>query len=225
MSLQQGFGVLVVDVHHTHITALEQLTLPAAVFLKGLVLTGADVVRRKVGEHAHIVVHTGHAVHHQALAGHLHQGRVAAGIQELPEGLLQLVAFRGDVGGGGLALGAGHADHGHLAGGVAKEVGAHQSHGIAAAFHLHHGHARHGGQVDVVLNDQCADALGGTVCGKLVAVALGAHDAHEQQARGRLAAVINDVVDLGLRAALHQRVRHTLHQLFQFHTVYAPPKH
>ena len=129
------------------------------------------------------------------------------------------------VGGGGLALGAGHADHGHLAGGVAKEVGAHQSHGIAAAFHLHHGHARHGGQVDVVLDDQCADALGGAVGGKLVAVALGAHDAHEQQARGRLAAVINDVVDLGLRAALHQCVRHALHQLFQFHTVYAPPKH
>ena len=174
MAFQQGFGVLIVNVHHAHVAALEQLALPAAVLLKGLVLTGADVIRRKVGEHAHIVVHTGHAVHHQALAGNLHQRGVTACIQKLPEGLLQFVAFRSGVGsflvaahiinavgadhahlaacsfqhaldhvgGSGLALGAGHTDHGHLAGRVAEKVRAHQSHGIAAAFHLDHGHAR-----------------------------------------------------------------------------------
>ena len=98
VAFQKCFGILIVNVHHAHVAALEQLALPAAVLLKGLVLAGADVIRRKVGEHAHIVVHTGHAVHHQALAGNFHQRGVAACIQKLPEGLLQLVTFRGGVG-------------------------------------------------------------------------------------------------------------------------------
>ena len=240
VAFQQGGGVLVVNVHHAHVAALEQLSLPAAVLLKGLVLAGADVIRRKVGEHAHIVVHARHAVHHQALTGYLHQRGIAAGIQKLPEGLLQLVAFRGGVGGvlvaahivdavgadhahlaacgfqhaldhvggGGLALGAGHADHGHLAGRVAEEVRAHQSHGIAAAFHLDHGHARQGGKVDVVLDDQCADTLCRAVGGKLMAVTLGAHDAHEQKARCRLAAVVDDIRDLGVQTALRKGKGH-----------------
>ncbi|SCI03647.1 Uncharacterised protein [uncultured Clostridium sp.] len=203
-------------------------------------LAGADVIRRKVGEHAHIVVHTGHAVHHQALAGNFHQRGVAACIQKFPKGLLQLVAFRGGVGsflvaahiinavgadhahlaacsfqhaldhvgGSGLALGAGHTDHGHLAGWVAEKVRAHQGHGIAAAFHLDHGHARHGGKVDVVLDDQCADTLCRTVGGKLMAVTLGAHDAHEQKARCRLAAVVDDIRDLGVQTALRKGKGH-----------------
>ena len=95
VAFQQGFGVLIIDVHHAHITPPEELPLPAAVLLKGLVLTGADVVRRKVGEHAHIVVHTGHAVHHQALAGHLHQGHIAACVQKLAEGLFAARSSQG----------------------------------------------------------------------------------------------------------------------------------
>ena len=240
VAFQKCFGILIVNVHHAHVAALEQLALPAAVLLKGLVLAGADVIRRKVGEHAHIVVHTGHAVHHQALAGNLHQRGVAACIQKFPKGLLQLVAFRGGVGsilvaahiinavgadhahlaacsfqhaldhvgGSGLALGAGHTDHGHLAGRVAEEVRAHQSHSIAAAFHLDHGHARHGRKVDVVLDDQCADTLCRTVGGKLMAVTLGAHDAHEQKARCRLAAVVDDIRDLGVQTALRKGKGH-----------------
>ena len=39
-----------------------------------------------------------HAVHHEALTGHLHQRRVAAGVQKLPERLLQIIALRGGVG-------------------------------------------------------------------------------------------------------------------------------
>ena len=251
MTLQQGGGVLVVDVHHAHIAALEQLSLPAAVLLKGLVLAGANMIRRKVGEHAHIVVHARHTVHHQTLTGHFHQCGVAAGIQKLPEGLLQLVAFRGGVGGvlvashivdavgadhaylaacglqhafdhvggGGLALGTGDADHGHLTGRVTEEVGAHQCHGIAAALHLDHGHPGHGGKVDVVLDDQRADPLGGAVGGKRVAVPLGAHDAHEQKPRGSLAAVVDDIRDLSIQTALHKGKGHAFHQLFQLHTV------
>ena len=251
VAFQQGGGVLVVDIHHAHIAALEQLSLPAAVLLKGLVLAGADVIRRKVGEHAHIVVHARHAVHHQALTGYLHQRGIAAGIQKLPEGLLQLVAFRGSVGGvlvashivdavgadhahlaacglqhafdhvggSGLALGAGDADHGHLAGRVAEEVGAHQRHGIAAALHLDHGHPGQGRKVDIVLDDQRADPLGGAVGGKRVAVPLGAHDAHEQKPRGSLAAVVDDIRDLSIQTALHKGKGHAFHQLFQLHTV------
>ena len=44
VAFQQGLGVLVVDVHDAGGAALEELTLPAAVFFKGLVLAGSDVV-------------------------------------------------------------------------------------------------------------------------------------------------------------------------------------
>ena len=241
VAFQQSFGVLVIDVHHAHIAALEELALPAAVLFKGLVLAGADVVRRKVGEHTHIVVDARHTVHHQTLTGHFHQSRVAAGIQKFAESFLQLVALGGCVGcilvlahvvdavgadhahltacgfqhaldhmgGGGLALGAGDADHGHLPGGITEKVAAHQRHGVAAALHLHHGHAGNRCKVDIVLDDQRADPLGSAVGGKLMAVALGAHDAHKGKARGRLAAVVDDIRNFRIRAALYQSKRHT----------------
>ena len=47
-------------------------------------------------------------------------------------------------------------------------------------------------------------ALGGAVRGKLVAVTLGAHDADKGKARGRLPAVVDDVLHFGIQAALHQ---------------------
>ena len=98
VAFQQGLSVLVVDVHDAGGAALEKLTLPAAVFFKGLVLAGADVVGREVGEDADVVMDVRHAVHHEALTGHFHQRRIAAGVQKLPESLLQLVALRGGVG-------------------------------------------------------------------------------------------------------------------------------
>jgi hypothetical protein len=250
VAFQQGLGVLVVDVHDADVAPLEQLALPAAVLLKGLVLAGADVVRRKVREDADVVVDARHAVHHQALAGHFHQRHITACIHELAEGLLQLVAFGGGVcgllmasheidavgadhahlfaggfqhaldhvGGGGLALGAGDADHGHLPGRVAEEVAAHQRHGIAAVLHLHNGHVRHGRQVDVMLDDQYAHAFGGAVGREVVAVTLGAHDADEGHALGCLAAVVDDIGHFGLQTALHKVKGDAFHQLFQFHT-------
>ena len=69
-----------------------------AVFLKAGMFAGADVVRVQVGEHAHFIMDARHAVHHEALTGHFHQRRIAAGVQKLPESLLQLVALRGGVG-------------------------------------------------------------------------------------------------------------------------------
>ena len=254
VAFQQGGGVLVVNVHHTHVAALEQLSLPAAVLLKGLVLAGADVVGREIRKDADVVVDARHAIHHEALTGHLHQSRIAARVQKLPEGLLQLVAFRGGVGGvlvashivdavgadhahlaacglqhaldhvggGGLALGAGDADHGHPAGGIAEEIAAHEGQRIAAALHLQHSDAGDGREVDVVLDDQRRDPLGRTLGGIVMAVPLGAHDADEEPPRGRLAAVVDDVLDVMLKAALHQRIGHALQQLFQFHGSDAP---
>ena len=85
VAFQKCFGILIVNVHHAHIAALEQLALPAAVLLKGLVLAGTDVIRRKVGEHAHIVVHTRPRGPSSALAGNFHQRGVAACIQKFPK--------------------------------------------------------------------------------------------------------------------------------------------
>ena len=249
VALQQGLGVGVVDVDHADIAPLEQLAFPAAVFLKGLVFTGADMVRRKVGEDAHMEVDARHTVHHQALAGDFHQCRITARVQELAERLLQLIALgrgvgrllvvaqevdavgadhahlaaRGfqhaldHVGGGGLALGARHTDHGHLAGGVAEQIGAHFCHGVAAALHLDDIDVRHGREVDIVLDDQRIDALCHAVGGKIMAVPLGAHDTDEQQAGRGFAAVVDDILDFGLQGALHEGKGHILHQLFQFH--------
>ena len=90
------------------------------------------------------------------------------------------------VGGGGLALGAGDPDHGHLPGGAAKEIGAHQGHGVAAAFHLEDGDPFQPGQVDVVLDDQGRRPFGGAVGRKVVAVPLGAHDADKEHPALRL---------------------------------------
>ena len=244
VAFQQGFGVGVVRIDDAQAAPLEQLALPAAVFLKAGVLAGADVVGGKVGEHPHVVVDAPHPVHHQALAGHFHHHRVTPGVHKGAEDLLQLVALGGGVGGvlvaahvvhavgadhahlapggfqhaadhvggGGLALGAGDADHGHLAGRVAEQVGAHQGHGMAAAGHLEDRDPFQPGQVDVVLDDQGRRPFGGAVGRKVVAVPLGAHDADEQHPRGGLAAVVNDIGDLGVHAALYQGAVHPLRQ-------------
>ena len=244
VAFQQGGGVGVVPVHHAQIAPLEQLALPAAVFLKGGVLAGPDVVGGQVGEHPHVVVDAPHPVHHQPLAGHLHHHRVAPGVHKGAEDLLQLVALGGGVGGifvaalivhavgadhahmaagglqhaadhvggGGLALGAGDPDHGHPAGRVAEQVGAHQGHGVAAAGHLQDRDPFQPFQADVVLDDQRGRPPGGAVGGKRMAVPLGAHDADEQHPRGGLAAVVHNIGDLGVHAALHQGALHPLGQ-------------
>ena len=255
VALQQGGGVLVVGVHHAHLAPAEQLAFPAAVLLKALVFTGANVVGVQVGEHAHLVADARHPVHHQPLAGHLHHAGVAARVGQLAQNALQVVAFGGGVvqvivvvgivdavcadhahlvaaglqhrldhvGGGGLALGAGHADHGHLPGGVTEVGGGQHGHGVAGVAGLedgHLGHGRHdvGGQI--VLDDQRPCALGDYIRRKLVAVPLGAHNTDKQTARGHLAGVIVDVGDLGIQAALHQCVGDVLDKMFQKHGPY-----
>ena len=107
---QQGVAVFVVPVHHAHVAPAEQLPLPGPVFLKaGMLARAADVIRVKVGEHAHIVMDAGHPVHHQPLARHLHHHAVASGRQHLAEHLLQLIALRGGVDQGVAHLAVGHA--------------------------------------------------------------------------------------------------------------------
>ena len=52
---------------------------------------------------------------------------------------------------------------------------------------------------------------------EVVAVALGADDAHKQPARRDLAGIIEDIADLGVEAALYEPVGKALDQLFQKH--------
>ena len=176
MSFQQGRGVLVVGIHHTDLAPFEQLSLPGTVLLKSLVFAGADVVGIQVGKDADLVPDAGHTVHHQPLAGNLHHTGVTAGVGQLAQDPLQVIAFRGGVvqvivmvgivdtvcadhahpvaaglqhrldhvGGGGLALGAGHADHGHLAGRMPEIGGGQHGQRIAGVGGLHHRHIRHG---------------------------------------------------------------------------------
>ena len=127
------------------------------------------------------------------------------------------------VGGGSLALGAGHADHGHLPGGVA-EIGRRQhGHGVTGVVGFQDGHLGHGGDHlggQIVLDDQRRRALGHHVGRKLMAVALGAHNADKKAAGGHFARVIVNVGYLGIQTALHQRVGKVLDQLFQKHDLY-----
>ena len=249
MALQQRLGVGVIAVDNAHRAAAEQLSLPAAVLLKACVLSRADMIRREVCKHADIIVDACHPVHHQTLAGHLHQRSITSCIHKAPEQLLQLIALRGRVGGifmmahkvhavgadhshlaacgfqhafdhmgrGGLAFGAGDPDHGQLAGRVAEQICAHQRQRQAAALHLDHRDPRKPGQVNIVLDHQSTDPLCRTVCGKLVAVPLGAHDADKGQPRGGPAAVVDDICNFRIQAALHQCAGQALSQLCKLH--------
>ena len=69
-------------------------------------------------------------------------------------------------------------------------------------FHLQHGSAGDGGKVDVLLDHQRRHAAGHALGGVVVAVPLGTHDADEKPTRGRLAAVVDDVLDVKFKACL-----------------------
>ena len=179
MALQQRRSVFVVDVDDAHAAPPEQLALPGAVLFKGAVFAGADMVRRKVRKHAHVVADAAHAIHHQALAGNLHQRCVAACVEELPEGFLQLVAFRRGVGGipvraeAVYAVGADHAhffarrlQHAfdHVGGGrfALRARHADQRHLLCGAAEQVRAHQRHG-QTSVFRAEHCHPRHGGEI--------------------------------------------------------------
>ena len=115
------------------------------------------------------------------------------------------------VGGGGLALGAGHADGDQLFGGPAEVVAGEQRQRPAAAFHLHHCYAL-GHLVQLVLDHQHRSALLRHIYGVVVAVPVGAHNAHKGPAGLYLTGIVGDVHHFGVQAALHQRVVQPIEQ-------------
>ena len=121
------------------------------------------------------------------------------------------------VGGGGFALGAGHANHRHFQRGTAKIGGGKQCHGVTGALELDHGHIRQSGQHlggQIVLDGQHGGAFGGNVRGVIMAVPLGADDADKQTARRYLAGIIVNVSHFGIQAALNKCIVQIFQQLF-----------
>ena len=121
------------------------------------------------------------------------------------------------VGGGGFALGAGHANHRHFQRGTAKIGGGKQRHGVTGVLELDHSHIRQSGQHlggQVVLDGQHSGAFGGNVRGVIMAVPLGADDADKQTARRYLAGIIVNVSHFGIQAALNKCIVQIFQQLF-----------
>ena len=157
VALQQGLGVGVIHIHHTHVAPLEQFALPGAILLKGLMLAGAaHVVQIQVGKHADLIVNARHALVHQPLAGNLHHQRVAACIHHIPEVLLQFIALRGGVrqlGKKARVFHTGGAHHAHLAACRCQNRADHMCRG---GFAFGSGHADHGHFLGRVAEKVCA---------------------------------------------------------------------
>ena len=99
-----------------------------------------------------------------------------------------------EVGGGGLAAGAGDADHGHLAGGVIEPVAGDHRQSAAGVLHNYVGNVA----VGCMLADNTGRAFFAGHGDEAVAIGLGAGDSHEQPALRRLAGVVADVGDVGV---------------------------
>ena len=94
---QDGLCLRVVGIHQPHPAAAEQHALPGAVLRKAGVLSGADVVGGKVGEHPDVVLNAGDPVHLEPQAGHLHDAGVAARLHHAAQQPLEVAALGGGV--------------------------------------------------------------------------------------------------------------------------------
>ena len=95
------------------------------------------------------------------------------------------------IGGGGLPLGAGHADHRDIPlGRVAEEGGAHQGQGLPGVLHQDHLGA---GGLHRLLSDHRHSPCLGSALGVLVAVGVGAPQAHKRTPRHCLPGVVYDI--------------------------------
>ena len=137
--------------------------------------------------HLYIVAHGGGVVGLDELLAHEHPngandaGLVAGGLQD----------GANHIGGGGLALGACHADDGDVPlCGVLKESGAQQGQGLAGVRHQDHLGA--GGLYRLLRHDDGGPGLGGPG-GILVAVGVGAPHAHKGAALFCLAGVVYNI--------------------------------
>ena len=118
-----------------------------------------------------------------------------------------------EVGGGGLAAGAGNADHGHLPGGVIEPAAGDDRQRAAGILHNHIGN----------LTFRCTlayNAHGPLVPGhgdKSVTVRLRASDGHEQAAGLGLAGVVADVGDIGVQIGVDLQQGQVLEHIAELH--------
>ena len=105
----------------------------------------------------------------------------------------------GQHAGRALAVGAGHADHRHLLGGVPVEGGRRHAERVPGVVDHRRGHAV--GDVDLALEQERAGAGGHRVRDQGVGVGAHAADGDEEGARGHLARVLGDAGDLGVELA------------------------
>ena len=120
-----------------------------------------------------------------------------------------------DIGGGGLALGAGDADDGQPVGGVAIEGGGQQGQRDPAVFHLNDGGAPRA--VHRVLHYYCGGPLSGHGGDEIVAVRPGAGQRHEQALRPGLPGVAAQAGDLRVRRTGQQGMGNITEQFGQRH--------
>ena len=238
-----GLVVGVVD-HHPGVVAGEQAALGVLVILKIRVFAGADVIFRQVGESHGLKGHAVHPVMGQRLAAHLQHGVMHPRVHHFAEQAVQFQAFGRGVGGGlvlpgdvhavgtdvgagqarfvqdgggqqrrgGLALGAGDADEVQFPGGVAVKIRPDDGQRRPGVPGDDLGGV--GGQVQRVLGQKGTAALVVGAAGEGVAVHPGPHQADEQRPRPRLAGIVGDGADLGVRSA---GVFNAAYQIVQFH--------
>ena len=121
-----------------------------------------------------------------------------------------------EIGGRGLAVGAGDAHHGHLPGRVVKPIGADDAQRPPGVFHHHAGDF----PLHLALADGAHRALFRRHGHELVAVHGEAGHRHEQISRLGKAAVVADAGDFRLHVRGGGAHGHAPQQIFQFHRTY-----
>ena len=145
---------------------------------------------------------------------HLAADHVLDGADEthLGAGLLLQNALD-EIGGGGLAAGAGNADHSHLPGGVVKPVAGDDRQRPAGVLHQHIG--------DAAVRRLLADHAGGALFlhhgDILVAVGGRAGDGDEQAALHSLPGVVADIGDVGVQVGGGLQNRQAVENVVEFH--------
>ena len=117
-----------------------------------------------------------------------------------------------EVGGGGLAAGARHADHGHFAGGMVEPVAAHECQRLAAVFHHHVGDALHR-----ALHHGAHGAFFRRHGDKFMSIHRLTGDGNEDVTLRRGAGIVTHAGNVHIHICRGRHDGNTVQQVFQFH--------
>ena len=117
-----------------------------------------------------------------------------------------------EVGGGGLAAGTRHADHGHFAGGMVEPVCAHECQRLAAVFHHHAGDALHR-----ALHHGAYRALFCRHGDKFVSIHRLTGDGNEDVALRCSAGIVTHAGNVHIHICRGRHDGNAMQQVFQFH--------